>query len=158
MKNKRGRAYKMTPRRRAALAKAQAASARKRRRRAVVAGGLAAATLAVGGAVAFRRGQHRGGKPKVSGPKKPEWYTPELPTGQKKTVIPPGWGIAPLPRPRSAKTTDQTVFKTSAKGITTRTTKKRIKYDTNRRREYWQAKPVGGGTRKPYTSTKRGRR
>ena len=48
--NKRGRHYKMTPRRKAALAKAQAVSARKRRRRGVAIAGVLSATLVAGGA------------------------------------------------------------------------------------------------------------
>ena len=48
--NKRGRHYKMTPRRKAALAKAQAVSARKRRRRGVALAGVLGATLVAGGA------------------------------------------------------------------------------------------------------------
>mgnify|MGYP003421289423 CR=1 len=49
--NKRNRVYKLTPRRRAALKKAQAASARKRsRRRGTVALGVVGATIIAGGA------------------------------------------------------------------------------------------------------------
>ena len=180
-KNKRGRHYKMTPRRKAALRKAQAASARARRRRVGRAGALVGATLVAGGiaaAVGARRYQstqtaklkthkrtvaHNKIKAKVA---RRDRFIATLPKPQlaltagkpKKTVIPPGWGKSDLPPKRQIKTTPKTVFKVSSQGIVTRTTKKRMAYDTNRRRKYWQGKPVGGAPCKKYTSTKRGRR
>ena len=162
--NKRGRHYKMTPRRKAALAKAQAVSARKRRRRGVALAGVLGATLVAGGAAYAGRSYVK--KIASGGPKKHSTALVHVPglgvthTQMKRTVIPQGWGKPGpdhVPLGRAAKTTPKTVFKVSAKGVVTRTTKTRMKYDTNRRRSYWQAKPVGGAPRKKYTSLKRGR-
>lgn len=65
-KNKRNRVYKLTPRRKAALKKAQAVSARKRSRRGTVALGAVGATIVAGGAYAGYRGlKGRSGKTNV---------------------------------------------------------------------------------------------
>ena len=177
-KNKRGRHYRFTPRRQAALKKAQARSAANRRRRVGKAVGIAAATIAigaVGGAVAHRRisSAHavklKTHRRVVTGNRihaRRERFIRTLPKPQlalppgrgTKTVIPPGWGKSDLPPKRQIKTTPKTIFKVNSQGIVSRTTKRRMAYDTNRRRSYWQAKPVGGAPRKKYTSTKRGRR
>lgn len=177
-KNKRGRHYRFTPRRQAALKKAQARSAAKRRRRVGRAAGIAAATIAlgaVGGGLAYRSHANKKAvalkthKRVVTGNKihaRRERFIRSLPKPQlalppgrgTKTVIPDGWGKSDLPPKRQIKTTDKTVFKVNSKGVVSRTTKNRMKYDTNRRRAYWQAKPVGGAPRKKYTSAKRGRR
>ncbi|AEL97922.1 hypothetical protein CL65_gp014 [Mycobacterium phage Patience] len=168
----------MTPRRKAALRKAQAASARARRRRVGKAAGLVAGTIAAG-AVAYAahrsidnrkrtvqtRMRHVAGVRAAHRPKKYRGtkalvhlpglgYTHSDP---RKTVIPPGWGQAHFSAPKSIKTTPETIFKVSSTGTVSRTTKKRMIYDLNRRRQYWQAKPVGGAPRKKYTSKKRGR-
>lgn len=162
--NKRGRHYKMTPRRKAALAKAQAVSARNRRRRGVALAGVLGATLVAGGAAYAGRSYVK--KIASGGPKKKSTALVHVPglgvthTQMKRTVIPQGWGKPGpdyVPLGRTAKTTPKTVFKVNANGVVTRTTKTRMKYDTNRRRGYWQAKPVGGAPRKKYTSLKRGR-
>lgn len=177
-KNKRGRNYRFTPRRQAALRKAQARSAANRRRRVGRAVGIAAATIAVGavgGAVAYRNKSNahavklKTHKRTVTGNKiyaRRERFIRSLPKPQlalppgkgTRTVIPPGWGKSDLPPMRSIRSTPQTIFKVDSKGKVSRTTKNRMKYDTNRRRTYWQAKPVGGAPRKKYTSSKRGRR
>jgi hypothetical protein len=157
-KSKRGRNYKMTPRRQAALRKAQAVSARSRRRRVGRAAALVGGTLAVG-AVAYAGHRKLGSRPKRS---KALVHVPGKGTDHtqyKKTVIPKGWGqpggdFSPM---RQIKTTPKSVFKVNSSGIVSRTTKTRMVYDLNRRREYWQAKPVGGAPRKKYTSKKRGR-
>ena len=154
----------MTPRRKAALAKAQAVSARKRRRRGVALAGVLSATLVAGGAAYAGRSYVK--KIASGGPKKHSTALVHVPglgvthTQTKRTVIPQGWGKPGpdyVPLGRVAKTTPKTVFKVSSSGIVSRTTKTRMKYDTNRRRQYWQSKPVGGAPRKKYTSLKRGR-
>lgn len=156
-KNKRNRNYRFTPRRQAALRRAQARSAATRRRRVGRAAALVGGTLAVG-AVAYgaRRNLSRGSK----GPGKALVHVPGLGRSHveyRKTVIPPGWGKSDLPKMRAIRRTSKHVFKVDSGGTATSTTKRRMAYDTNRRREYWQAKPVGGAPRKTYTSKKRGR-
>ena len=176
-KNKRGRHYRFTPRRQAALKKAQARSAANRRRRVGKAVGIAAATIAVGavgGAVAHRRisSAHavklKTHKRVVTGNKiyaRRERFIRSLPKPQlalppgrgKRTVI-PNLGPSMNPPMFQIRSTPQLIFKTNSKGVTVRTTRNRMKYDSQRRRAYWQAKPVGGAPRKKYTSTKRGRK
>lgn len=178
-KSKRGRRYKMTPRRQAALRKAQAASARARRRRVGRLAGVVAGTLVAGG-VAYAAHRSIGNRKrttqarmrhtaKVRAAHRPKKYrgtkalvhVPGLGMDHmqyNKTVIPPGWGQSDLPPMRSIRSTPQTVFKVNSKGVVSRTTKNRMTYDLNRRRKYWQGKPVGGTPRKKYTSKKRGRR
>lgn len=178
-KNKRGRHYRFTPRRQAALRKAQAASARKRRRRVGKVAGLVGATIVAGGAayagrraynnkkistiqnlrsqarerIASRPPRYRGTKAVV--------HVPGLGVTHqqmKRTVIPPGWGQSDIEPAKSIRSTPQTIFKVDSKGTVSRTTKNRMIYDQNRRRAYWRSKPVGGAPRKKYTSKKRGRR
>ena len=67
-KNKRNRVYKLTPRRQAALHKAQLASARKRRGRGVAIAGVVGATIVAGGTV---YAGHRYVKGLKGGPTKP---------------------------------------------------------------------------------------
>lgn len=167
-KNKRNRRYRFTPRRQAALRKAQAVSARSRRRRVSQAVGLVGATLAVG-AVAYagtktinnrkisaRANLRTSAKARISA---------RPPKVSKALVHVPGLGKSyveikrkPKPNPKPRQSGPKTVWKVNANGGVTRTTKTRMIYDLNRRREYWQGKPVGGAPRKKYTSKKRGRR
>ena len=65
MKNKRGRSYKLTPRRKAALHKAQLASARKRSRRVGKVIGVVGVTIAAGGAAYAGHRYMKGRKPSV---------------------------------------------------------------------------------------------
>lgn len=143
-KNKRGRKYRMTPRRKAALRKAQIASARKRRghhrRRAVIAGGIVAVTL--GGAAAT--GTHVYVRALKGGPKRPV---------SKELVH--------VPRPRInldvGKDTDRRIreFDKAAKraSIRSRDLKTRAKRNQRKRMKYWQGRPVSGGNRIPAIST-----
>jgi hypothetical protein len=166
-KNKRGRSYKFTPRRQAALRKAQARSAATRRRRVGSLTKVAGATLAVG-AVAYGARRYSSSRPKGSRKAKTSKALVHVPglgvnhtaAQMKTTVIPLGWGKpgGDFVKMKQIRSTPQTIFKVDKSGLVSRTTKNRMKYDTNRRRKYWQAKPVGGAPRKPYTSTKRGRR
>ena len=150
--NKRGRHYKMTPRRKAALAKAQAVSARKRRRRGVAIAGVLSATLVAGGAAYAGRSYVK--KIASGGPKKMSTELVHVPgLGKNYTTVKRKARKNPVPK----KFGPSTVLKVTSSGLITKTTKGRMKYDTNRRRSYWQAKPVGGAPRKKYTSLKRGR-
>lgn len=144
------RAYRMTPRRRAALRRAQLASAKKRRgkrNKAIAAGGLGVVGLAVGGVALSRRRRT------------------SIPIKSKELVHVPGQGkvhTTVKQKPRANPTPRQfgpsSVIKVSTSGVAIKTTRGRMVYDHHRRRQYWRAKPVGGAPRKKYTSKKRGRR
>lgn len=163
--------HAMTPARRAALKKAQMISARKRRgkgkgklasanrtldrrrRRAGIAAGVIGATLVAGGAAYAGRSYVK--KVASGGPKKMSTELVHVPgLGKNHTVVKRKARANPVPKNFGPKT----VLKVSGAGLITKTTKGRMKYDTNRRRSYWQAKPVGGAPRKPYVSKVRGRR
>jgi hypothetical protein len=122
------RRYRMTPRRREALRRAQAASARKRRRsrNTRIAGGLAA-FAAVGGAayLGSRKRQKRPGTALVHVP------------GMGKTHINLD-RRRPKPNPTPKVTGPKTIFKVNKKGVVKRTTKGRMIYDSGRRRQYWR--------------------
>lgn len=134
--------YRMTPRRKAALRKAQAASARKRRRRIAtrigigvgVVGAIAATGVAGYGARSYVR-QLAGGGPKRPGK--------ELVHVRGKGTF-MGAPVRKYPKQgnRSIKRAKGAIFKTDKKGRSTLTTKRRVNYDSNRRRQYWHSKPV----------------
>lgn len=134
----------MTPRRKAALRKAQLASARKRRgtgsrrRRAVIAGGVVAVTL--GGAAAA--GTHVYMRALRGGPKRPI---------SKELVVIPRINLD------IGKDTDKRIreFDRSAKraSIRSRDLAGRSKRNQRKRMKYWQGKPVSGGNRIPAIST-----
>lgn len=148
-------AHRMTPARRAALKKAQAASARKRRGKGR--GKLAVANrkysrlkktvkyTAIAGAVgAAAVGAHKGTKSYLG--KRKSSRRPI----SKSLVHVPGHGrytTAPKrKRPRSNPIpkgpSNSRVFKVGKSGKTVQTTKGRLVYDQNRRRQYWKSKPV----------------
>lgn len=134
--------YRMTPRRKAALKKAQAASARKRRRGIAkrigvgvgIVGTLAAASVAGYGSRSYVR-QLAGG-----GPKRPGTALVHVPGRGTFMGAPvrkfPKQGNRPIKRAKGA------IFKTDRKGRSTLTTRNRLVYDHHRRRQYWQTKPV----------------
>lgn len=143
--------YRLTPRRREALRRAQLASARKRRKnrnRNIALGG--AGVLAGVGVGAFLGHSYiRGLK---GGPRPPQ---ADPANSQKKMstdlVHVPGHGKAytvtvvrrkPKVNPVPKRPSDKRIYSVNKKGEIRQTTKGRLIYDHHRRREYWQAKPV----------------
>jgi len=156
-KNKRNRVYRLTPRRKAALKKAQIASARKRSRRGKRALGVVGATIVAGGAVGAIYAHKRHQSNIVSAMNRKQKANTEhiqrvignqlaLPAAPRKvTVLQMGY-IGPRKMSGPAlKPSEERIFKVSSKGLVTKTTKERLIYDQRSRRAYWQSKPVGGG-------------
>lgn len=156
--NKRGRAYRLTPRRREALRKAQLASAAKRRGQHKRIAGVIGATLVAGG-LGFAAHRRRSSSPVIK-------HT--MSTSKELDIV----RIAP-----NANRTNWTHVGKVAKTVVVRQPKKRVfptyvqhekarvkkeaarvKKNQKQRMKYWKGKPVGGAARKPYTSTKRGLR
>ena len=138
--------YRMTPKRRAALRKAQLASAKKRRRRVGIAtaGGVSVLAVAAGAGIGVRYAQGLKG-----GPKRPHVPGKEL-------VHVPGHGKTytrtevkrKIRRKRPNRPHGHKVWKVDSSGSVTATRfnadnrQSRVKYNHRRRRQYWQSKPV----------------
>ena len=149
-------AYRMTPKRRAALRKAQLASARKRRRRiglalaggvgVLAAGGVGvlAAAGAAGIGVRYAQGL-KGGPARPHVPGKELVHVPGHGVTYTKTVV-----RRKMRRRKPPKAHGHKVWKVDVFGQVEPTrfnadnTKRRNIYNQNRRRKYWRSKPVGG--------------
>lgn len=141
-------AYRMTPKRRAALRKAQLASARKRRRRIgfAIAGGVGVLAVAAGAGVGVRYAQGlKGGPVRPHVPGKELVHVPGKGVTYTKTVVRKKVRKKRPPKPHGHK-----VWRVDVLGQVTPTrfnadnTKRRNIYNQNRRRRYWRSKPVGG--------------
>lgn len=159
--NKRNRVYRLTPRRKAALHKAQLASARKRSRRGRVALGVVGATIVAGGLTyaGHRHLKGRSGKTNVvhvTAPTMPEQrqlgtragkgidvrrVTPTK-TGSNWKIVGRAFNFqAP---PKTVRRRKRLNYVESEKARL-RKENTRQKRNSKARRGYWKSKPVGGG-------------
>lgn len=154
-------AYRMTPKRRAALRKAQLASARKRRKgrkggwkrkAAFAAGGVGILAVAAGAGIGLRYTQSlKGGPSRPSRPHVPGKELVHVP-GHGKT-----WKVTQvrrkMRRKKPPKPQGHKIWRVDSSGVVTTTrfnadnTKSRNLYNYRRRRAYWRSKPVGGRKR-----------
>jgi len=144
-KNKRGRKYRMTPRRKAALRKAQIASARKRRghrrKRVAKVAGVIGATLVAGGTV------YAGGK--FYNSKKNKAVIPQAPTA-KMTVI----NLDDTEEERRLAREAAREARHAKNAIRrAKHAENAKKINQRKRMKYWQNKPVSGGHKIPPIST-----
>lgn len=154
-KSKRGRRYRLTPRRRAAILKAQSISARKRKRtlaKRVGIGAGIAGTVAIAG-VAGYAGRSYVRQLAGGGPRQKTSTSKEIDIIRiaPAPVGPGNWHLVGKP----AKTHLKTLPRRRKRLNYVESERKRVtgiyrrdKKITNQRRKYWKAKPVGGLQRK----------